>query len=52
MISLANMAVFGDGYFPIENDLLRNGNLKASHARPKARKSASYSNLDGNLKQM
>jgi hypothetical protein len=40
------------GYFPIENDLRRNGNLKASHARQKARKSASYSNVDGNLKQM
>jgi hypothetical protein len=46
------MAVLADGYFPIENDLGQKGNLKASHARPKARKSASYSNLDGNLKQM
>jgi hypothetical protein len=46
------MAIIGSGYFTIENDLRRKGDLKASHARPKARKSASYSNLDGNLKQM
>jgi hypothetical protein len=45
------VAKMAGGYFPIENDLRRNGDLKTSHARPKARKSASYSNLDGNLKQ-
>jgi hypothetical protein len=30
MISFTEMAVFGGGYFPIENDLRRKDNLKAN----------------------
>jgi hypothetical protein len=41
MKQFMKMRFFEDGYFPIENDLSRNGDLKTNHLRPKGRKSDS-----------